>query len=77
MIPVIPLLIIVYIPFIYTPFLKQQHSNPLNHHNHQMNQLTQPTNHPQHLYLTPHKYSLKQNHLVNNLPLTQIKNLFK
>ena len=68
-IAVIAIVIIVYIALKYAPFLKEQDWNPVNHDNDQMNQVTQPTNDAQH--------SLKENDLIKNVPLSQIKNVFK
>ena len=41
-------------------FLKEQDWNPVNHDNDQMNQVTQPTNDAQHVYVSGEKYSLKR-----------------
>ncbi|MBJ6214547.1 DUF4930 family protein, partial [Staphylococcus aureus] len=48
-----------------------------NHDNDQMNQVTKPTNDAQHVYVSGEKYSLKENDLIKNVPLSQIKNVFK
>lgn len=76
-IAVIAIVIIVYIALKYAPFLKEQDWNPVNHDNDQMNQVTQPTNDAQHVYVSGEKYSLKENDLIKNVPLSQIKNVFK
>ncbi|HHC6056279.1 TPA: DUF4930 family protein [Staphylococcus aureus] len=76
-IAVIAIVIIVYIALKYAPFLKEQDWNPVNHDNAQMNQVTQPTNDAQHVYVSGEKYSLKENDLIKNVPLSQIKNVFK
>mgnify|MGYP002655757939 CR=1 FL=1 len=59
-IAVIAIVIIVYIALKYAPFLKEQDWNPVNHDNDQMNQVTQPTNDAQHVYVSGEKYSLKE-----------------
>ncbi|HDE0725785.1 TPA: DUF4930 family protein [Staphylococcus aureus] len=76
-IAVIAIVIIVYIALKYAPFLKEQDWNPVNHDNDQMNQVKQPTNDAQHVYVSGEKYSLKENDLIKNVPLSQIKNVFK
>ncbi|HCY8616543.1 TPA: DUF4930 family protein [Staphylococcus aureus] len=76
-IAVIAIVIIVYIALKYAPFLKEQDWNPVNHDNDQMNQVAQPTNDAQHVYVSGEKYSLKENDLIKNVPLSQIKNVFK
>ena len=76
-IAVIAIVIIVYIALKYAPFLKEQDWNPVNHDNDHMNQVTQPTNDAQHVYVSGEKYSLKENDLIKNVPLSQIKNVFK
>ncbi|HCY1368010.1 TPA: DUF4930 family protein [Staphylococcus aureus] len=76
-IAVIAIVIIVYIALKYAPFLKEQDWNPVNHDNDQMNQVTKPTNDAQHVYVSGEKYSLKENDLIKNVPLSQIKNVFK
>ncbi|HDH4294519.1 TPA: DUF4930 family protein [Staphylococcus aureus] len=76
-IAVIAIVIIVYIALKYAPFLKEQDWNPVNQDNDQMNQVTQPTNDAQHVYVSGEKYSLKENDLIKNVPLSQIKNVFK
>lgn len=76
-IAVIAIVIIVYIALKYAPFLKEQDWNPVNHDNDRMNQVTQPTNDAQHVYVSGEKYSLKENDLIKNVPLSQIKNVFK
>ncbi|HDE5975059.1 TPA: DUF4930 family protein [Staphylococcus aureus] len=76
-IAVIAIVIIVYIALKYAPFLKEQDWNPVNHDNDQMNQVTQHTNDAQHVYVSGEKYSLKENDLIKNVPLSQIKNVFK
>lgn len=76
-IAVIAIVIIVYIALKYAPFLKEQDWNPVNHDHDQMNQVTQPTNDAQHVYVSGEKYSLKENDLIKNVPLSQIKNVFK
>ncbi|HCV1122248.1 TPA: DUF4930 family protein [Staphylococcus aureus] len=76
-IAVIAIVIIVYIALKYAPFLKEQDWNPVNHDNDQMNKVTQPTNDAQHVYVSGEKYSLKENDLIKNVPLSQIKNVFK
>ncbi|HHB4507282.1 TPA: DUF4930 family protein [Staphylococcus aureus] len=76
-IAVIAIVIIVYIALKYAPFLKEQDWNLVNHDNDQMNQVTQPTNDAQHVYVSGEKYSLKENDLIKNVPLSQIKNVFK
>ncbi|HCT8951888.1 TPA: DUF4930 family protein [Staphylococcus aureus] len=76
-IAVIAIVIIVYIALKYAPFLKEQDWNPVNHDNDQMNQVTQPANDAQHVYVSGEKYSLKENDLIKNVPLSQIKNVFK
>ena len=76
-IAVIAIVIIVYIALKYAPFLKEQDWNPVNHDNDQMYQVTQPTNDAQHVYVSGEKYSLKENDLIKNVPLSQIKNVFK
>ncbi|NGH49663.1 DUF4930 family protein [Staphylococcus aureus] len=76
-IAVIAIVIIVYIALKYAPFLKEQDWNPVNHDNDQMNQVTQPINDAQHVYVSGEKYSLKENDLIKNVPLSQIKNVFK
>ncbi|HCY8317773.1 TPA: DUF4930 family protein [Staphylococcus aureus] len=76
-IAVIAIVIIVYIALKYAPFLKEQDWNPVNHDNDQMNQVTQPPNDAQHVYVSGEKYSLKENDLIKNVPLSQIKNVFK
>ncbi len=76
-IAVIAIVIIVYIALKYAPFLKEQDWNPVNHDNDQMNQVTPPTNDAQHVYVSGEKYSLKENDLIKNVPLSQIKNVFK
>ncbi|EKK3043300.1 TPA: DUF4930 family protein [Staphylococcus aureus] len=76
-IAVIAIVIIVYIALKYAPFLKEQDWNPVNHDNDQMNQVTQPNNDAQHVYVSGEKYSLKENDLIKNVPLSQIKNVFK
>ncbi|CAC6077798.1 hypothetical protein SA21251_2217 [Staphylococcus aureus subsp. aureus 21251] len=76
-IAVIAIVIIVYIALKYAPFLKEQDWNPVNHDNDQMKQVTQPTNDAQHVYVSGEKYSLKENDLIKNVPLSQIKNVFK
>ncbi|HCX2377866.1 TPA: DUF4930 family protein [Staphylococcus aureus] len=76
-IAVIAIVIIVYIALKYAPFLKEQDWNPVNHDNDQMIQVTQPTNDAQHVYVSGEKYSLKENDLIKNVPLSQIKNVFK
>lgn len=76
-IAVIAIVIIVYIALKYAPFLKEQDWNPVNRDNDQMNQVTQPTNDAQHVYVSGEKYSLKENDLIKNVPLSQIKNVFK
>ncbi|HDC6375507.1 TPA: DUF4930 family protein [Staphylococcus aureus] len=76
-IAVIAIVIIVYIALKYAPFLKEQDWNPVNHDNDQMNQVTQLTNDAQHVYVSGEKYSLKENDLIKNVPLSQIKNVFK
>ncbi|HDE3204730.1 TPA: DUF4930 family protein [Staphylococcus aureus] len=76
-IAVIAIVIIVYIALKYAPFLKEQDWNPVNHDNDPMNQVTQPTNDAQHVYVSGEKYSLKENDLIKNVPLSQIKNVFK
>ncbi len=76
-IAVIAIVIIVYIALKYAPFLKEQDWNTVNHDNDQMNQVTQPTNDAQHVYVSGEKYSLKENDLIKNVPLSQIKNVFK
>ncbi|HHW9528115.1 TPA: DUF4930 family protein [Staphylococcus aureus] len=76
-IAVIAIVIIVYIALKYAPFLKEQDWNPVNHDNDQTNQVTQPTNDAQHVYVSGEKYSLKENDLIKNVPLSQIKNVFK
>lgn len=76
-IAVIAIVIIVYIALKYAPFLKEQDWNPVNYDNDQMNQVTQPTNDAQHVYVSGEKYSLKENDLIKNVPLSQIKNVFK
>ncbi|WP_086097563.1 DUF4930 family protein [Staphylococcus aureus] len=76
-IAVIAIVIIVYIALKYAPFLKEQDWNHVNHDNDQMNQVTQPTNDAQHVYVSGEKYSLKENDLIKNVPLSQIKNVFK
>ncbi|HCX9823052.1 TPA: DUF4930 family protein [Staphylococcus aureus] len=67
-IAVIAIVIIVYIALKYAPFLKEQDWNPVNHDNDQMNQVTQPTNDAQHVYVSGEKYSLKENDLIKNVP---------
>nr|WP_320339580.1 DUF4930 family protein [Staphylococcus aureus] len=62
-IAVIAIVIIVYIALKYAPFLKEQDWNPVNHDNDQMNQVTQPTNDAQHVYVSGEKYSLKEQSL--------------
>ncbi|TXO00530.1 DUF4930 family protein, partial [Staphylococcus aureus] len=76
-IAVIAIVIIVYIALKYAPFLKEQDWNPVNHDNDQTNQVTQPTNDAQHVYVSGEKYLLKENDLIKNVPLSQIKNVFK
>ncbi|HDE0401913.1 TPA: DUF4930 family protein [Staphylococcus aureus] len=76
-IAVIAIVIIVYIALKYAPFLKEQDWNPVNHDSGQTNQVTQPTNDAQHVYVSGEKYSLKENDLIKNVPLSQIKNVFK
>lgn len=76
-IAVIAIVIIVYIALKYAPFLKEQDWNPVNHDNDQTNQVMQPTNDAQHVYVSGEKYSLKENDLIKNVPLSQIKNVFK
>ena len=66
-IAVIAIVIIVYIALKYAPFLKEQDWNPVNHDNDQMNQVTQPTNDAQHVYVSGEKYSLKENDLIKNV----------
>ena len=58
-------------------FLKEQDWNPVNHDNDRMNQVTQPTNDAQHVYVSGEKYSLKENDLIKNVPLSQIKMYLK
>ncbi|HGN7357023.1 DUF4930 family protein [Staphylococcus aureus] len=76
-IAVIAIVIIVYIALKYAPFLKEQDWNPVNHDNDQTNQVTQSTNDAQHVYVSGEKYLLKENDLIKNVPLSQIKNVFK
>lgn len=74
---VIAIVIIVYIALKYAPFLKEQDWNPVNHDDEQTNQVTQPANDAQHVYVSGEKYALKENDLIKNVPLSQIKNVFK
>ncbi|TXN99623.1 DUF4930 family protein [Staphylococcus aureus] len=76
-IAVIAIVIIVYIALKYAPFLKEQDWNPVNHDDEQTNQVTQPANDAQHVYVSGEKYALKENDLIKNVPLSQIKNVFK
>ncbi len=78
-IAVIAIVIIVYIALKYAPFFKEADWNPVNHDNDQMNQVTQPTNNDaqQEIHVSGEKYSLKENDLIKNVPLSQIKNVFK
>ncbi|HHP7502660.1 TPA: DUF4930 family protein, partial [Staphylococcus aureus] len=76
-IAVIAIVIIVYIALKYAPFLKEQDWNPVNHDDDQTNQVTQPANDAQHVYVSGEKYALKENDLIKNVPLSQIKNVFK
>lgn len=76
-IAVIAIVIIVYIALKYAPFLKEQDWNPINHDDEQTNQVTQPANDAQHVYVSGEKYALKENDLIKNVPLSQIKNVFK
>ncbi|HDE3722299.1 TPA: DUF4930 family protein [Staphylococcus aureus] len=76
-IAVIAIVIIVYIALKYAPFLKEQDWNPVNHDDEQTNQVTQPANDAQHVYVSGEKYALKENDLIKNVSLSQIKNVFK
>lgn len=76
-IAVIAIVIIVYIALKYAPFLKEQDWNPVNHDDEQTNQVTQPANDAQHVYVSGEKYALKENDLIKSVPLSQIKNVFK
>lgn len=75
-IAVIAIIVIVYIALKYAPFLKEQDWNPVNQSPNHTGQVAKPTNDAQHVYVSGEKYSLKENDLIKNVPLSQIKNVF-
>lgn len=60
-----------------THFFKRTRLNPVNHDNDQMNQAATQLMMPNMVYVSGEKYSLKENDLIKNVPLSQIKNVFK
>ncbi|PTI74049.1 DUF4930 domain-containing protein [Staphylococcus succinus] len=70
-IAVIAIIMIVFFAFKYAPFLKDQEWNPIHNNEPSMN-----NSEPKEQLTGGQRYSVEENDILNNVPLSQTKNVF-